>query len=486
MEYHVSGAIINPLSGWKGIQEELSRWISATPMELSSLRPDLYQVLAENVRQDGLSNGLRDEIKAAARQSQLNRDDIEILIAIAARVPEQLPSAVANQMALMLVYNRNGESSKTAALGKACKALGKEHFARSLSRWSVARDLQTRSTSRWLPDYLGALPEHARRDTLKTLMPYLGINAVRLDAGGDESVLFTALLDLGMNTEATDLIERYLRRLRLIDAPSASGYRFRPYYQRRMGETEDRVGGALHDALAVALARLNRPDDYKRVLTRRALVERWNLPQSSISPYGYRPSQGSTSGPSVEDHTRALPEPDQVQDIGRYIDIHLDVSTWLRAHGQLSREAHVARLCMLGKWCVERGLQTRAGELLTLAEKNSDGMLTGRLWIADLHRLLGREEPAAAIERELLRQDLLPMPRVPAALKAIAENEGQAQADTIAYRIATYSNHPDVLPSALRHAQTQGPKEIARDLAKRLRKVNTLFLPPDQEEGHIK
>ena len=89
----------------------------------------------------------------------------------------------------------------------------------------------------------------------------------------------------------------------------------------------------------------------------------------------------------------------------------------------------------------------------------SEGMLTGRLWIADLHRLLGEEEPAADIEAGLLRHDLLPMSRVPSALKAVAAKEGQAQADAIAYRVASYSNHPEVLPLALRHAREQGLKE---------------------------
>ena len=116
--------------------------------------------------------------------------------------------------------------------------------------------------------------------------------------------------------------------------------------------------------------------------------------------------------------------------------------------------------------------------MLALADEMSDGMQTGRLWIADLHRLLGQEEQATAIECELLRHDLLPMSRAPAAIKATAAKEGQARADAIAYRVASYSNHPEVLPLALRHAREQGLKDEARDLALRLHKVNTLFLPP--------
>lgn len=107
----------------------------------------------------------------------------------------------------------------------------------------------------------------------------MGINAVRVDASGNEAALFTALLDLGMEVEATDMLERYLRRLRLIDARSATGYKFRAFYMERMGGVVDPVGGALHDAIAVALARLSRPEDYRHVLIRRAILERGTPPQ---------------------------------------------------------------------------------------------------------------------------------------------------------------------------------------------------------------
>ena len=185
---------------------------------------------------------------------------------------------------MIILFNRQSGSAATAALGRTCNALGLGHFAQSLSRWSVAWDLQTRGSSRALPDYLASLPEEARRNTLTALLPHMGINDIRLDAGGDEAALFTALLDLGMEAEATEMLDRYLRRLRLIDMQSASGYRFRPYYQARMGGGEsDHAGGTLQDALAVALARLNRPDDYQRTLTRRALLEQTTPRQQSTT-----------------------------------------------------------------------------------------------------------------------------------------------------------------------------------------------------------
>lgn len=490
MKSRSSGTLLDDFAGLDGAQEELSRWLSGMPSTEDPRIAALCRALAENVREYGLSGTLRTEIETAAQHSQLNRVDLDAITAIADQAPEQLPATLADQIPLMIVFNRLGQSRQTAAVGRASKALGIDRFALSFNRWSVARDLQTKGTSRWLADYLGELPENARRDILKTLLPYLGLNALRKNAGGDEAILFTALLDLGMETEATDLLELYLRRLRLIDARLASGYQFLAGNNQTgiAGGHPDPVGGALLDAMAAALARLNRPDDYRRVLTRRALLEQCSPLQRSASvpvmtesdvqvPYQ---NYGSLTGPSLEDHTHALPEPDQVGEIDRYIDIHLEVCAWLRARARLSREHHVARICMLGKWCAERGLRTRAAALLETAGELSAGMLTGRLWIADLHRMLDQEEQAAAIERELLRHDLLPVSRIPAALEVAAKMEGRARADAIAYRVATYSNHPEILPSALRHAQSQDMKPEARDLAERLRKVSTLFLPPDK------
>ena len=45
------------------------------------------------------------------------------------------------------------------------------------------------------------------------------------------------------------------------------------------------------------------------------------------------------------------------------------------------------------------------------------------------------------------------VPTLKAALKAVAKQKGQSQANAIAYRIAAYSNHPQVLRPALRHAR---------------------------------
>jgi hypothetical protein len=224
------------------------------------------------------------------------------------------------------------------------------------------------------------------------------------------------------------------------------------------------------DAVATALARLKRPQPYERLLCLKARETRLN-----ISPM-YRTSYIGAITPI--DHTGALPEPGDVDDINRYIDIHLKVGLLLRQEGGLTPGNQVAWICMLGEWCVKRGLNDRASALLKQAEELSAGMFTGRLWVADLHRLLGNKDAAERIEQELLNLDLLPLPRVLAALDVLAASKGRAQADAVAFRVAGYSNHPQVLPQALRHARAMNLKKEADEIAERLRKVSTLFLPP--------
>lgn len=459
-----AGTTLDDLRGVSGSQDELSYWLSAMPVEGHAYQSPACRALAGNVAEQGLSRWLREELAAASGHSLLNHTDIQTITAIAGQAPEEIPDAVAGPMSQVIFASMSSGSEQIAALSKACKALGIKNFAQSLGRWSVVRDAQAKGTSAWLADYLEVLPEENRRDALKNLIPYMGIHGGRPDPCGDEASLFAALLDNGMRAEATEMLARYLVRFRLGGLPSAS----------------------VRDAAAVALARLERPDDYRDVLAQQTLLELAGSakPRQVISVmrdgtrhYGDSGSNSMSPG----NHTGALPEPAQVAQVERYLDIYQEVYAWLRGIGRLSRENYVAQLCMVGEWCVARGLMGRAGELLALAESESDGMLTGRLWLADLHRLLGQEEQAAAIERELLRHDLLPLPRVPAALQRVAAGEGQLQADAIAYRIASYSNHPVVLPLALRHARSQGLKEETRDLDERLRKVSTLFLPQKRD-----
>ncbi len=219
----------------------------------------------------------------------------------------------------------------------------------------------------------------------------------------------------------------------------------------------------------MTLARLNRPEDYERVL--------WNKvrdAQPNISPLA-RSMNLTDAGPL--DHTRALPEPGEGVDINLYLDLHLKLGERLRAKGWLSPVNQVAGICMLGRWCAERNLTEKANALLNRAEEVSAGMLLGRLYVADLQRLLGHEDAAQRIEEELLGYDLLPLPRVTAALEHLAAQQGAGMSDAAAFRVASYSNDPRVLPQALRHAIAKGMKTEQEDLAERLRKVTTLFSP---------
>ena len=186
------------------------------------------------------------------------------------------------------------------------------------------------------------------------------------------------------------------------------------------------------DAVAVILARLGRPEDYERLLWKKNEELRVNR-----SPLNLGMSLGSVP---LLDNTRALPEPGQVVDVNRYIDIQLAVVRRLRQEAVVGPEFELAQICMLGQWCAGRDLATRAMALLEQAEKLGTGMLTGRLWVADLQRILGKDPAAVEIELGLLGHDMLPLDRVPAALDAIDGRKGKPAADAVAYRLADYTN----------------------------------------------
>lgn len=439
MEARSSDYVLDALADSDTGAWEAYNWLSAHHQQggKNLVGSVLERVAAEGIARHGVPGVLRDELNRAATKSMLNAVDISMVQTIAEHDPEQLPQSLTNEMATIVF--RGGPK-----LAGYCETAGMEHYARSLTRWALAGDIVNKGTSRWLPQHLQLLPESERRERMRALLPLMGLNGIRQELGGDEAVLFETLLDLGMKTELSQLLDRYLLRLR---QPS--------------------FNGNLQDSVAIALARIDRLDDYRNVLYRRAFLDQ----QKKLDQYCVAPTAFAT-----DDYSRSLPEPDQVTDIGRCIDIHLAIHTRLREHGIINRETHVAQVCLLGKWCADRGLKTRAMELLNAAVELGEGLLTGRLWVADLHRQLGDEEAAVDIERELLRLELLPVARVPAVLKVVAADEGQDQADTIAYRASAYSNHPELLPMALRHAQNAGLKEEAADLSQRIEKLERLIV----------
>jgi hypothetical protein len=369
-------------------------------------------------------------------------------------------------MEFFILNDRRRNSEHTIALAEACKAFGQADLARSLGRWSVTMDLLATGSSSRLPTYLASFPEAERKKTLTDLLPYIGPNKQRVMTGAGLGPMLSALLDHGMTSEAATIVDHYLR--------------FRPFKPhsflrdstayKAMFDDFGADSNAQDDAVASALARLKRPQPYERLLRLKARETRLN-----ISPL-YRTSYIGATTPT--DHTNTLPDPGDVDDINRYIDIHLNVAAQLRNEGRLSPVNQVAWICMLGEWCAKRDLKDRAAALLKQAEELSAGMFIGRLWVADLHRLLDNNAAAGQIEQELLDRDLLPLPRVLAALEVLAANKGRAEADAVAFRVAGYSNHPQVLPQALRHARANNLKKESAEIAERLRKVSTLFLPP--------
>lgn len=463
-----SGTILDDLGDLSDGQDELHHWLQA--METKRAHDDeICAAIAGSVSKHGLSPQLRRDWQAAAERSLLNRLDIDLISAIAVQSPEQLPNELANQMKFFILNDRRRNSEHTMALAEACKAFGQADLARSLGRWSVTMDLLATGSSSHLPTYLASFPEAERKIMLTELVPHMGPSSLRVMTGDGLGPMLAALLDQDMTAEAATIVDHYLR--------------FRPFKPhsflsdsaayKAMFSGFGADSNAQDDAVASALARLKRPQPYERLLRLKARETRLN-----ISPL-YRTSYVDAATPT--DHTDTLPEPGEVDDINRYIDIHLNVAVQLRQEGSLSPVNHVAWICTLGEWCAKRGLNDRASALLKQAEELSAGMFTGRLWVADLHRLLGNKIAAEQIEQELLDLDLLPMPRVPAVLEVLAATKGRAAADAVAFRVAGYSNHPQVLPQALRHARANDMKKEQDDIAERLRKVSTLFLPPGEQ-----
>ncbi len=485
MKPRSSGSFLADVARLDGGQDELMNWLQAITPKWFSNEAEVCRQIAAGARENGLSPRLRETIQAIAKRSALNCLDIKLIDALAKQAPAELPGELAGQMAKLALHNWHGGSQwsarftqvrkamgvhedgagRAAALAAACGSLGKQDLAISLGRWSVVLDLFEMGSSSHLPAYLDSLPAKARKKAIEDLLPFMRLNDARVMVGEGLGPMLNAMLDHGMTDEAAEIVDRYLKH-----RPHAGGNRFISTIYKAMigGITANR--DAKDDAIAVALARLDRPGDYERLLWRKnteSRIRRSHLNMSmNISPM------------PLMANTNALPEPDQVDDIGRYIDIQLSLGQRLRRKGILSRESEVAQICMLGQWCHSHNLGDRATALLERADKMSVGMLSGRLWVADLQRLVGNETEAEQIELELLDHDLLPFPRVPAALDMLARKAGRVAADATAFRIARYSNHPNVLPRAFRYARDREMKQEYLELAERLREVSTLFLPP--------
>ena len=479
------GSILVDVAKLEDGQDELLEWLSSlTPTWLSGEKEASRQIAAAAGR-GGLSPKIRQDLQTAVERSALNLFDMNLIEALAMEAPESIPGAFAGKIEKLALHNWRGDSQwdprykgvrkrmgldedaakRMAALAIASRELGRNDLAVSLSRWSVAMDLLETGSPRYLGVYLDSLPAQARRQALADMLPYLGLQDARPLTGEGFGAVLQEILNEGMTGEAGDLVDRYLRQ------------RLMGYSLQRFSTTSEALIGGYEsdqkiqdDAVAVALARLGRPDDYGRLLWRKNMDTRVQR-----SPLNLGMNIGELA---IIDNTGALPEPGQVPDVGRFLDIQLGIGKRMRQEGFGSAENQVAQICMLGQWCHERGLGERAGTLLKQAEDLSREMLYGRLWVADLQRLLGMDATAEEIELDLLRKDLLPMPRVAAALAALERTEGISRADASAYRLSRFSNHPEVLARAVRYAREQELRQEFIDLAERQRQIHTLFLHP--------
>jgi tetratricopeptide (TPR) repeat protein len=482
-----AGSFLADVAGLDDGQIELMHWLRTLPATWISSETEPCRQIAADAARRGLSPEIRQSLQQAAEQSALNSYDVKLIEELARKAPGELPDGLAGQMEKIALQNWRGgsiyderniqarkrmgvhenHSDSIAAIAAACRASGKPQLASALARWSVVSDITESGSSIHLPAYLDGLPETQRRQALTDLLPRIGLSDVRPITGEGLGATLRVMMSEGMTDAATNLADRYLRD-RLTNALGKNNLNSEEYLTLVGGIDADTH--VQDNAVAAVLARLKRPDDYERLLWRKnAEILRINR-----SPYNLATSTAPLTAP---DDTGALPNPDQVDDIGRYLDIHLAIGQRLRLEGLLSPENQLARICMLGQWCAGHGLKERATNLLAQAEKLATGMLTGRLWLADLQRILGNETAADDIELQLLTDDLLPMPRVAAALDTLERSKGRNAADAMAFRLAGYTNHPQVLARALRHAAKEEMRPDYLDLAERSRKVGSLFLP---------
>lgn len=481
-----TGSFLSDVALLGGGQEDLMSWLRSISPDWYTNEAEICNQIAADAAHGGLSPEIRGSLQEAAGRSGLNRFDLKLIEALAREAPGELPDGLAGQLEKLALHDWRGDSRyderltearkrmglnegsarRLAAIAAVCHSLGRQDLASALGRWAVVTDIMDSGSSSYLTAYLDGLPEQARKQALAELMPYMGLSDVRPVTGEGFGALLDAMLREGMTDVAGGMVDRYLRERWATKSRGAV----------HSGTLPVMIGGLdadvneKDDAVAVILARLGRPEDYERLLWKRNEELRVNR-----SPLNLGMSIGSVP---LLDNTRALPEPGQVVDVNRYIDIQLAVIRRLRQEAVVGPEFELAQICMLGQWCAEHDLASRAVALLEQAEKLGTGMLAGRLWVADLQRILGKDSAAVEIEAGLLGHDMLPLARVPAALDAIDGRKGKPAAAAVAYRLADYTNDPKVLTRALRHAADEELRQSYLDLAERLRKVSTLFLPP--------
>jgi tetratricopeptide (TPR) repeat protein len=171
------------------------------------------------------------------------------------------------------------------------------------------------------------------------------------------------------------------------------------------------------------------------------------------------------------DYRECLPPAGEMKDPSRYIQAIVNDIETRHAAGQINRSDATHAFALIGFWCSENNLNDQARGLMIKAENLAGPLGEHWLWIADLARLINENNKALDIESSLLKQEMLPVVRVPGLLDAIEATHGQEIADQLALRVTEYSDHPLVLQRAIHYAQLKKNNVVFKKLSQRLENV---------------
>ena len=130
-----------------------------------------------------------------------------------------------------------------------------------------------------------------------------------------------------------------------------------------------------------------------------------------------------------------------------------------------------ARIQLAG-WLAQAGEKKEARALVqTALPVQADLGADDRLVLADVARLIGDLDVAYGIEKALLEEKALNIPRAVDLLEEMVRREGEAAADAAALRLAEYTDNPPILIRAARAASKAGDKDGARKILERLEAV---------------
>lgn len=484
-----SDSVLHNIANLQDGQDQLYFLMRSIQPKRYSREKEMCDQIAMQAAKKGLSPLIKKQLTTAANKSSLNVFDFKLIESLAKLAPKALPKELNKQIndmllqswygntktlpKLILVNKRLGsfvsQARRMATFANASKYMGEKNKSTSFGRWSIALDILEDGCPQYIDSYLKSIPADKRKETLKNLLPFLGLHEARDGVGKGFSKLLNILIEQGYTDIASQQVDKYLQsRLHIIRRknvlPGISNY-------------ETIIGGystdykIKDDGVAAALARLNRPDDYQRLL--------WKKNKDSVYIRSAINVSMSVSPMNLIDNTGSLPDPSQVDNINTYLDIHRKIINRLRSQGLLDIQSQVTSLCILGQWCIKYNLTTEANKFLQEAEKLSKNLLTGKLAVSDLQRLLKKDDLAKNAEINLLKYDLLPIPRLPHTLKNIKEKYGQNKANFEAYRQSRFTNNPEVLELSLKHVENEKLKAEFLNISERIRLVKTLFLPED-------